>query len=112
EVRDLNEFTNDRGLLRAAINKTRPGKSTKLYDAMVMALDSIRTIQGRKAIVLFTDGVDMQSVQATFASTLRGLDEEGVIVYPIRFETRAETEKIARQQSQDMVPQLPTIDVI
>jgi hypothetical protein len=112
EVRDLNEFTSDRVILRAAINKTRPGQSTKLYDAVELALDSVRLIQGRKAIVLFTDGVDMHSVQATFKGTLRGLDEEGVIVYPIRFETRAETEQIARQQSQEMVPELPTLDVI
>jgi Mg-chelatase subunit ChlD len=112
EIRDLNEFTSDRVILRAAINKTRPGQSTKLYDAMELALASVRPIQGRKAIVLFTDGVDMHSVQATFNSTLRGLDEEGVIVYPIRYDTRAETEQIARQQSEEMVPELPTLDVI
>jgi von Willebrand factor type A domain len=112
EVRDLNEFTSDKAILKAAINKTRSGHSTKLYDAMDLALSTVRTIEGRKAIVLFTDGVDMQSVQATFNSTLRGLDEEGVIVYPIRYDMRAETEQIARQQSEEITPQLPTIDVI
>jgi hypothetical protein len=33
------------------------------------------------------------------------------LVYPIRYDTRAETERLARQQS-DQVPQLPTINVI
>src|SRR5262249_17936345 len=95
EVRELNEFSNDRTVLKAAINKTRPGKSTRLYDAIEVALNNTRAIQGRKAIVLFTDGVDMHSVEATFKGTLRGLDEDGVVVYPIRYDTRAETERIA-----------------
>ena len=101
QVRDLNEFTNDRAALRNAINKTEAGQGTKLYDAFELALSSIRRIQGRKAIVLFTDGVDWRSDQASFDSTLKWLDEEGVIVYPIRYETRQETERIAREQAED-----------
>ena len=112
DVRDRNEFTSDRAVLRAAINDTRPGKGTKVYDAMELALNTVRRIQGRKAIVIFTDGVDWHSDQATFNGTVRGLDEEGVIVYPIRYDTRAETEQLAREQSEDTTPQLPTIDVI
>ena len=111
KVREHNEFSGDRALLRAAINKTESGEGTKLYDAFALALDSIRSIKGRKAIVLFSDGVDWHSDRASFESTLRGLDEEGVIVYPIRFETRAETERIAREQAGGGPP-LPTIDVI
>lgn len=110
EVKDHNEFTNDRKLLVSAISKTRSGEGTKLYDAMDLALNSVRRIRGRKAIVLFTDGVDWHSDHATFDNTLRGLDEEGVIVYPIRYDTRAQTERIAREQSDQ--PQLPTLDVI
>lgn len=62
--------------------------------------------------MLFSDGVDFHSDQATYDSSLRGLDEEGVIVYPIRFETRAETERIAREAMEDPTPQLPTTSVI
>jgi len=112
QVRDLNEFTNDRAALRNAINRTEAGQGTKLYDAFQLAMSSMRRIQGRKAIVLFTDGVDWRSDEASFDSTLKWLDEEGVIVYPIRYETRAETERIAREQSQEISPQLPTIGVI
>jgi hypothetical protein len=112
EIRDLNDFTSDRVLLKVAIEKTRPGQGTKLYDAVELAISSVRKIQGRKAIVLFSDGVDWHSDQASFEGTLRGLDEEGIIVYPIRYDTRAETEQLARQQAEDITPQLPTIDVI
>ena len=112
QVRDLNEFTNNRETLRIAINGTRPGQGTKVYDAFTLALNTVRRIQGRKAIVIFTDGVDWHSDSATFDGTLRYLDEEGVIVYPIRYDTRATTEAIARQQSEQITPTLPTIDVI
>jgi hypothetical protein len=112
QVRDLSEFTNDRAVLRGAINKTTSGQGTKLYDAFELALSSIKTIQGRKAIVLFTDGVDWHSDEASFDGTLIRLDEEGVIVYPIRYETRAETERIVREAVDDPANQLPTADVI
>jgi Mg-chelatase subunit ChlD len=112
EVRELSDFTNDRIALRAAINKTVSGQGTKLYDAFELALSSIKEIRGRKAIVLFSDGVDWHSDKASFNSTLQWLDQEGVIVYPIRYETRAETERIARDQAEEESPQLPTIDVI
>ncbi len=112
EVRDLNEFTNDREQLRSAILRTRSGEGTKLYDAFELALNTIRALKGRKAIVLFTDGVDYHSDGATFEGTLRGLDEEGVIVYPIRYDTRAQTERIAREQAGDTGLALPTMGVI
>lgn len=108
-VRDLNEFTNNREILRAAIDGTRSGEGTKVYDAIELALNTIRRIQGRKAIVMFSDGMDWHSDNATFNSTVRWLDEEGVIVYPIRYDTRATTERLAREQAGET---LPTISVI
>jgi von Willebrand factor type A domain len=110
ELRELSDFTSNRSVLRAAIYQTRSGTGTKLYDAVELALASIRPIQGRKAIVLFSDGVDWHSDMASFDSSLHNLDEEGVIVYPIRYETRAEAERIARESSNE--PGLPTRDVL
>jgi Mg-chelatase subunit ChlD len=112
KVRDLNEFTADREVLRAAINGTRPGEGTKVYDAVELAMNTLRKIRGRKAIVLFSDGMDWYSDKATFNSTVRYLDEEGVVFYPIRYDTRATTEALAREQSGQSTPSLPTINVI
>ena len=71
QVRDLNEFTSDRETLKTAINSARSGQGTKVYDAFELALNTIRAIKGRKAIVVFTDGVDWHSDSATFDGTLR-----------------------------------------
>lgn len=112
-VRDLNDFTSDRAVLRSVVSRTQSGNGTKIYDAMEMALNVLRPINGRKAIVVFSDGVDWHSDSSTFDGTLRHLDETGVIVYPIRFDTRADTEKIARQQDAEQNGmQLPTSDVV
>jgi len=98
ELHNWNDFTSDKTILRNAISKTRKGDNTRVYDAVQLALDSLRPIQQRKAIVVFTDGVDWHSEQSSFESSMRNLDESGVIVYPIRFDTRVETERLARQQ--------------
>ncbi|HEX7721151.1 MAG TPA: VWA domain-containing protein, partial [Pyrinomonadaceae bacterium] len=98
DLRDLNEFTGDKTVLRGVIKQTRAGTGTRLYDAVQLSLDALRPINQRKAIVLFTDGVDFHSNSATFEATIRDLDESGVIVYPIRFDTRTETEALARKQ--------------
>lgn len=111
-VKDLNEFTSNRSMLRDAIFKTKSGDGTKIYDAIEVALGAIRKIRSRKAIVVFSDGVDWYSDRASFDGTLRWLDEEGVVVYPIRYETRATTEAIAREQASGGAAHLPTIGVI
>ena len=98
EVRDLSEFTNDRVELGRAIDQTRPGQGTRLYDAVAHALRELRPIKGRKAIVLFTDGVDMHSDSARYEDNVGAVEESGVIVYPIRYDTRAETEALLRSQ--------------
>jgi hypothetical protein len=112
KINDLNEFTSDRETLRAAINSARPGEGTKVYDAFELALNTLRKIRGRRAIVLFSDGMDWFSDKATFAANVRYLDEEGVVVYPIRYDTRATTEKLAREQSEQVTPSLPTLGTI
>lgn len=97
-IRDYGDFTSDREALRGAISLMRSGNGTKLYDAMDLAIKALSRIEGRKAIVIFTDGVDWHSDRITIDNNRRALEEAGIIVYPIRFDTREESERIARQQ--------------
>jgi VWFA-related protein len=113
QLHDWNDFTSDKTILRTAISQTRKGDDTRVYDAMQLALNVLRPIQQRRAIVIFTDGMDWHSESSTFDSTIRDLDESGVIVYPIRFETRAETEALARkQEAESNGVQLPTSGIL
>ena len=81
------EFTNDHTLLREAIRRTKTGGNTRLYDAVELCLsDRLNKIEGRKAIVLFTDGVDTAS-RATASSSLSLVEESNVAVYPVQYDT-------------------------
>lgn len=112
-VHDWGDFTADKALLGGIISRMTSGEGTKVYDAVERALNSLRTVNGRRAIVVFTDGVDWHSDSATFDGTIKNLDETGVIVYPIRFDTRVETERLVREQdAQQNGVGLPTSDVI
>lgn len=99
-VRDLSAFTSDRAILQTAIRQTRPGRGTKLYDAVQFGINSLRRVTGRKAIVIFTDGVDSYSDRETFDKNRRAIEEAGIIVYPIRYDTRDDVERMVRQQQQ------------
>lgn len=99
-INDLGPFTSDRAELRRAVESVRPGQGTVLYDAVRFALNSLAPIRGRKAVVLFTDGVDWHSDSTTYDDNVRQVEESGVIVYPIRFDTRVETEEMIRNQQE------------
>ena len=104
QVRELGEFSADRAVVKKAILSAQSGYSAKFYDAMNVALEVLREVEGRKAIVIFSDGVDYRSDYATAESTLRFLEADGVVVYPIRFSTRAAAEKLAREQAGSPLP--------
>jgi VWFA-related protein len=105
DVRDLSvDFTGDRAALVSAIRATRPGKGTRLYDAFDMAFRALRRVRGRKAIVMLTDGVDWHSDRRTYEDNRRAIEESDIVVYPVRFDTRAETEQLARAQARGGQP--------
>jgi VWFA-related protein len=83
------EFTNDRIALMKAILRTRTGSSTSVYDALDLVLtERLNQLQGRKAIVLFSDGVDTSSHQATLQSTMERVEESNSILYTVHYDTR------------------------
>ena len=88
DVRVLSAVTNDRRALRDAVRRTRTGDGTRLYDAVDQVINrELSRIQGRKAVVLFTDGVDTSSRQASYQSTLEDAQELDAMIYPIQYDT-------------------------
>lgn len=88
DIRILSEFTSDRNQLRKAILRTRPGDGTKLYDAVDLVMNRrLNQVSGRKAIVLFTDGVDTTSRHASYTSNVRDAEELDALIYPVQYDT-------------------------
>lgn len=84
----LCEPTTDKQLLYSAIYKANFGSGTSLYDAIDQISNSdVITAAGRKAIVIFTDGVDTTSRNASFESSVAGVEEIDALIYPIRYNT-------------------------
>lgn len=87
-VHVLTPATNNRYQLKNAIRQLEFGDGTSLYEAVNYVIDNqLRQIQGRKAVVLFTDGVDTTSSRANYASTLRESEEVDALFYTIRYDT-------------------------
>jgi Mg-chelatase subunit ChlD len=88
KIRVLAQPTSDRNTLRNAIRQTEPGDGTRLYDAVDQVENEyFNRIEGRKAIVLFTDGVDTTSKRASYESTLRDAEELDALIYPVEYDT-------------------------
>lgn len=85
----LTEATNDMNVVTETIERNAiTGFSTRLYDALDLIIKArLNKIDGRKAIVLFTDGVDTASYQATYKSTLSEVEELDALIYPIQYDT-------------------------
>jgi VWFA-related protein len=85
----LTEVTNDLNIISSVIiQNATTGRATRLYDAVELVIkERLNKIKGRKAIVLFTDGVDTASYMATYQSTIREVDELDALIYPIQYDT-------------------------
>lgn len=59
---------------------------TMVYDAVDYALERMRKIRGRKAIVLFSDGVG-SGESATAKGTLTEAEEQDSLIYTVQFNT-------------------------
>lgn len=95
QVNQLCDATTDREKIRRAIRRTGFGGGTSLYGAVDYTLNrALRKITGRKAIILFTDGVDTTSFGNSFEGTVRDAEESDAIIYPVYYNTYLSTRGI------------------
>lgn len=88
DVHVLTEATNDREKIYKAIRRADWGDGTSIYDAVDFSLRKrLGKVAGRKAIVLFTDGVNTTSYKATYDSTLDQAEESDSLIFPIYYNT-------------------------
>jgi Ca-activated chloride channel homolog len=80
----LADFTNDKSKISEAMQRLRiPGFSeSNMFDAITDTADRMTKIEGRKAILLITSGIDTFS-KLTYDKTRKSLQESGIPVYSI-----------------------------
>jgi Ca-activated chloride channel homolog len=94
-VEMLSELTNDAAKLAAAVRSIKSGEFTQVYEAVYTAVwERLHDLPGRKAVIVFTDGIDTASSEISEEDTLDAvIESEDIIVYPIRYATREDVER-------------------
>ena len=78
-------FTGDRDRLVAQLTELDFGYPTRLYDAVYQSLAALRPLEGRKVVLVFTDGEDTASKLGRGDVLDRARDED-VMIYSIGLE--------------------------
>ena len=82
DVQELTGYSSNLKTLEEAILGIRPSGGTSLYDALYLAAGELRQRDGRKAIVVITDGGDTTSRQG-FQDALRAVQLADAALYSI-----------------------------
>jgi Ca-activated chloride channel family protein len=75
-------FTADLKAIDRAVDRVHMGAATALYDAVFLGAQALETRQGRKVLVVITDGGDTAS-QMNYQGALRAAQQAEAIVYSI-----------------------------
>lgn len=81
-VSEVVPFTSDLKTIDRGIERVRPGAATALYDALYLGSRALETRQGRKVVVVITDGGDTAS-RMDYKEAVRAAQEAEAIVYSI-----------------------------
>ncbi len=81
-VRELTPFTNKLGQIDRALGELRSDWATSLYDATCLGSERLGGKEGRKVLILVTDGDDTAS-KATYANALEEALRNEVMIYSI-----------------------------
>ncbi|MFL6195074.1 MAG: VWA domain-containing protein [Thermoanaerobaculia bacterium] len=81
--------TRDLPSVVAALGQLQPDGGTALWEAVSFSLSQLRAISGRKALVVYSDGID-EGERSAFSDCLRAARDSGVPIYLIVSNPRAE----------------------
>jgi Ca-activated chloride channel homolog len=82
KIQLVSPLTGDRDELIASLGDIDFGYPTRLYDAIATGLDELVGIEGRRVVLVFTDGDDTKS-RTRFGTVLSRAQVEEVMVYAI-----------------------------
>lgn len=90
---------------RRAIRDAKFGDGTSIYQAVAYAMNNeLKNIEGRKALVIFSDGVDTSSRGANYNGTIRDAEALDSLVYPIWYNTFQEGQATKDASGQTIYP--------
>jgi Ca-activated chloride channel homolog len=81
------EFISDRDQLVTDIKDLDYGNGTRLWDALAVCEDELKGIEGRRVILVFTDGDDTESRNASLGKVIDRARAEEVMIYAIGLES-------------------------
>ena len=81
-------FMNDRDQLVTDIKNLDYGNATRLWDAIAASLDELKGIDGRRVILVFTDGDDTGSRNSSMGKIIDRARAEEVMIYAIGLESQ------------------------
>jgi Ca-activated chloride channel homolog len=81
-VDELTKFTSNMQRIDDGLNRARVGAATALYDAVYLGSQALSKRQGRKVLVVITDGGDTMS-SVDYQQALRAAQESEAIVYSL-----------------------------
>ncbi|MEP6644967.1 MAG: VWA domain-containing protein [Acidobacteriaceae bacterium] len=81
-VSEVVPFTSDARAIDRGIDRIRLGAATALYDAVYLGSQALEKRQGRRVLVVITDGGDTMS-KVDYKQALRAAEEAEAIVYSI-----------------------------
>ena len=82
------KWSNDRDQLVTDIKDLDYGNGTRLWDAVGTALDELKSIDGRRVILVFTDGDDTESRAMSLGKVIERARVDEVMIYAIGLESR------------------------
>src|SRR5262245_30140645 len=82
------EFINDRDQLVTDIKDLDYGNGTRLWDALAISEDELKGVEGRRVILVFTDGDDTESHNASLGKVIDRARADEVMIYAIGLESQ------------------------
>jgi Ca-activated chloride channel family protein len=87
KIQFSSRFTNDRDELVSDVKNLDYGNGTRLWDAVDASLEELKGIDGRRVVVVFTDGDDTESKNASLGKVIERARADEVMIYAIGLES-------------------------
>lgn len=89
----ITEFSEEKQFLTAALTEVEASGGTSINDHLFMALTRLESVQGRRVVVLFSDGADVHSV-LSMAEVLRKASSSQALIYWIHLRESGDNDEI------------------